>query len=643
MTAPHYSPSAREPAPPPSKRRRWMFRVAAVLMGLLPFLILEASLRLIDVGRPTEHLDPFVGFSKLHPLFELSEDGDVYETTQSRLLFFERQEFAAKKPENGYRIFCLGGSTVRGRPYTTDSAFSKWMQLQLADCDPATKYECINCGGLSYASYRLTHMVEETLRYEPDLVVVATGHNEFLEDRTFEAVKDKSAGRKWVEEKLYSSHTVTAARKLWSSWRDDDRPHGRTELADRLATRLDDSSGYASYHRDDEWRANVATHFELSLRTMIRLCREKNVPVVLVRLGSNVRDCPPFKSEHKPGLSAGDEQNWQMHFDDATAADGDGDLRRALAAYRAAESIDDEHALLNYRLARVYDRMGEYDSAGRYFLRAKDLDVCPLRMLESMSDAVAKIAEETETPLVDARTMLDEQSPQGVPGANHYMDHVHPTMNAHQQIARQIVETLHEDGRLPESFQPWTDRRRRRAYREHFDRLGARHFAVAREQITWLEGWARRRRLAEELAPVDARGRLHEGHRRLNLGEPLVAWGLYRKAMKERPEMKRNLLRHALELFDEGRAGDARDLLLKLRPEVDGELQIRVDLARLVVAVELEDVATARVLLQDSGRRFGAAVNDSEWKAVMPDVLERAKALASAGGTDGGKQKRNRR
>ncbi|MCH8830468.1 MAG: hypothetical protein IID45_12905, partial [Planctomycetes bacterium] len=190
-------------------RRRIAFRCAAFAIGLMPFVLLEISLRAFDVGRPTEYADPFFGFSKLHPQFEQDEDRGVYVTTRSRLALFGKQEFAVKKPKNGFRVFCLGGSTVRGRPYTTETAFSRWMQIELSAGDRSKKIEVVNCGGLSYASYRLVPLLEEVLKYSPDAIVIACGHNEFLEDRTYKAIKSQSAARRWLSERLYSLRTVT--------------------------------------------------------------------------------------------------------------------------------------------------------------------------------------------------------------------------------------------------------------------------------------------------------------------------------------------------------------------------------------------------------------------------------------------------
>ena len=49
----------------------------------------------------------------------------------------------------------------------------------------------INAGGISYASYRMVPLIKEALRFRPDLVVIYTGHNEFLERRTYSGLLDQ--------------------------------------------------------------------------------------------------------------------------------------------------------------------------------------------------------------------------------------------------------------------------------------------------------------------------------------------------------------------------------------------------------------------------------------------------------------------
>lgn len=626
----------------PTRRRRLGFRLAAVAVGLLPFVVLEVALRAFDVERPTGYTDPFVGFSKLHPQFEKDEEKGIYETTHSRQLFFGRQEFAIEKPANGVRIFCLGGSTVRGRPYTVETAFARWMQIELAATDPRHSYEVVNCGGLSYASYRLAAMLKELLRYEPDAIVLATGHNEFLEDRTFQEIKEQSQSRRWLSEKLHSLRTVTAARRLFDGWRGkSEKPSARQQLEDRLQTRLDEKSGYASYHRDEEsrtWRKNVVAHYEAALRGMATMCEEAGVPLVLVRLGSNLRDCPPIKSEPSPDLGA-DGARKSKAFDafletatrsfEAKQSLDRGELELLLKIYKQAEAIDGEHALLCYRMARVYDRLGEHDKAAKYYIKAKDNDVCPLRMLESMSDIIVDVAEDTDTPLVDARKLLEERSPQGIPGSDFYLDHVHPTIGGHQLIARALVERMRKENILAAPKIEWTASDRRRAYEKHVDGLEENFYGKGMTRVGWLEGWAHRERMEQETRPNDLRGYLHDAHRMADLGADQRAWQEYALTLARNPEQARPLLERVLDLFQQGRTASAEFLLGRLLSTLKGKALIEAGFAAAVISQETDDEKTVEEFVGKYGKDFSKVPADSKWRTAYPEstakLLKKAK------------------
>ncbi len=614
----------------PSNRRRWAFRLCAILVALLPFVLLEIGLRLCDVANPTKYDDPFVGFSELHPQFERDEETGKYVTALSRQEYFGRQEFAAEKPANGFRAFCLGGSTVNGRPYSFETAFPQWMERELAAGDSSTQYEIINCGGISYASYRLKPLLKEVLHDQPDLVVLATGHNEFLEDRTYRDIKQRSAARQWIENKFYSLRTVTLARRIWDS-RKETTTADRTLLPEKLDTRLDHPSGYASYHRDQQWRRDIETHFDHSLRSMIAMCRQADVPVILVRLGSNLRDCPPFKSEHKAGLTDAAEREWQRLFDAATQAEST-DLNRAVALYRQAEKIDEDFALLSFRLARCLDRLQQFDEAKQYFLRAKEADICPLRLIESMSDNLAKIATETNTPLIDARAKIEQQAPQGIPGNDWYLDHVHPTIAGHQLIAHNLVKTLHVRGWVPASFAMPRPLQRREIFRRHFDALGARYLGTGYTRVSWLERWAKRERLLKETFPKDHRGRLRYGSRLWELGQQNGAWTFYEMAVKENAASSEEfLIQRALMLFQEGRGKEAWTLLERLQPFIGSQdaNRDRLNLARLVLAIALNNDQQVIALLRESGNAIAKIdASKSGWLQVMPDALMRARKIA---------------
>ena len=614
--------------------RRLLFPLAAVLLAILPFLLLEGSLRLLDVGTPAEKATAGFGASRL---FELDEDQENYRTARHRLLFFNSQQFAREKPERTFRIFGLGGSTIHGRPYDYGSSFLKWMELELNGRDSSHYYETVNCGGLSYASYRLTVLLDEVLHYDPDLIVLATGHNEFLEDRTYQSEKNQPAWLRSIARHGNQLRTVTLARQLLEietyEMVDPDDP---VELEPEVQARLDTKSGYASYHRNEAWCQQVISQYEDSLRTMVAACRTANVPLILVNLGENLRDSPPFKSEHRSGLSADTLQSWQALFDQASELDGT-EPAKALELYRQVEAIDDEYALLAFRIARCHDRLGEQDQAKEYYEKARQLDVCPLRMIQELHARLKQVANETSTPLVDAEALALNISPDQIPGNNCFMDHVHPDIGSHQQIGLLLADEAESMG-LVMADSKWTGKQRRRAHRNHFRRLGPAYLANGRRRVGWLEHWARRKRLDKEAAPIDPRGHLHLGKKRLDYGEVDQAWQQFTLAIDAEPKCVEEVFEYAFDLFSQGRTDMAEQLLQRLHREPRARTyQPAIQLATLITAVDSGDFTKASLLATHFGDTVQQNAIDPKlgrWATALPELsTELEQLVTNRGGT----------
>src|SRR5262249_19597570 len=143
---------------------------------------------------------------------------------------------------------------------------------------------------------------------------------------------------------VYSLRVVNVARNWMHTGRSNSSGlaaagDGDAQVSPEVKPKLDERSGYASYHRDPAWHEEVAAQFEESIRAMVQMCRMAGVPMLLVEPGCNLRDCPPLKSDHRATLSAAEEIRWQSAFDAAAGAE-EGELTRALSMYRQAEAID---------------------------------------------------------------------------------------------------------------------------------------------------------------------------------------------------------------------------------------------------------------------------------------------------------------
>ena len=236
----------------------------------------------------------------------------------------------------------------------------------------------MNCGGVSYASYRLVPILEEALAYEPDMFIVYTGHNEFLEERTYGAIKRRS---KWTQFAFDCVGELRIASLMRSMMPKNDKESERVDLPGEVDALLDYRGGMEKYHRDDPWRDAVVREYEQNLRRMIVLANDANVPVLFVNPVSNVRDCAPFKVEPNPSLDEAQVGDFEELWGTAKRCSWD-DLPRKLEAVRAVLEVDDQYADAHFLLAKVHEAGNDVEAARTAYYRAKDEDVCPLRMLD---------------------------------------------------------------------------------------------------------------------------------------------------------------------------------------------------------------------------------------------------------------------
>jgi hypothetical protein len=121
-------------------------------------------------------------------------------------------------------------------------------------------------------------------------------------------------------------------------------------------------------------------------------------------------------------------------------------------------------------------------------LKAKELDVCPLRMLEPIQQIIHAVATETKTPLVDADALIGKHSRSGFPDRQWLVDHVHPSMSGHQLIADAIADKMAALKMLPRDS-GW-QAKRDAAYREHLASLDHVYFQRGKDRLRSEQGWA---------------------------------------------------------------------------------------------------------------------------------------------------------
>jgi lysophospholipase L1-like esterase len=479
-------------------RRRWMFRLIAMLSA--PGLIVAAELfcSVFGFGAAEVGDDPFVEFAASRPLFELLTDGDRYRTSEQRLGFFRRVEFDRIKPSKEFRIFVVGGSTVQGHPYSVETSFPSCLQTALQIADPSISWNVVNCGGVSYASYRLVPVVQECLQYQPDLVIFCEGHNEFLEDVTYAPIREQSPSRQSIGEASNQLRIVRLLRRMFQSERTQqamqrvkdgvDQAVPRTLLTAEVDTILNHDGGLEAYHRDDRHAETVVEHFRTNLERMHRLCENHGVPLLIVQPPSNLADCPPFKSEFSSETTdelrrrIGQKLLEARSLSRASTTD-------AIAVAKEAVQLDPRFAASCYELGKLQLAYHDFEAARESLQRACDEDVCPLRMTSPLVQAMQETVTQFQIPLLNADDLLRGMSRNGVIGYDLLVDHVHPSFRGNEEIGIAIADWMIAAGFASPQTDLW-QQKTREVCRKRLQSLSDLYFLKGRQKLEILRLWA---------------------------------------------------------------------------------------------------------------------------------------------------------
>lgn len=450
---------------------RFAKALAALAFGFLLLGALEAALRVAGVGDELPRSDPFSGFSSEVPMFEparRSDGTEIFRLSPLRVPNARWQyeaepqrEFLAHKPEDGFRIFVVGGSSAAGVPYPTNYAFSSWLERRLEAALPQKQIEVVNAALSGYASRRLLPVVREIARYQPDLLILYMGHNEWAERQYYAHLID-------MDPRLFALWEWTTSQRLYrlisyllkgdASQASESIPQIETDARKNsqqmFAVRMGRAAGegYATA-RDLEYRDLL---YGFNLVEMAKVMHAAGARVMFLSLSQNFADWSPGASAHREDLGAQDAAEWDRAFAEGTRAAERGDCEAALTAYARALEIDDRFAALHYRIAACERALGRYADAREHYRRSSDLDQVPHGAPTSFNQMLREIAADQDAIFVDVDGSLEASSENGLVGGAWFVDFVHPNLLAHQHIAAIVAEAMKREG-IPAPAADWRD------------------------------------------------------------------------------------------------------------------------------------------------------------------------------------------
>jgi tetratricopeptide (TPR) repeat protein len=436
----------KKPAKELSTQKKVLFYAITFSIPVLFFVILEVSLRAGNYRGNTElFIDPQIPTNEyLIPNPNFSARYFFYTNTIPNP---STDVFLREKPENGLRIFAMGGSSAAGYPYGFNGTYSRVVNDILTDALPDQEVEIVNVGISAISSYTLYDQVDEILEQEPDAIMIYAGHNEFYGALGVGSNENLGGFPGFVRFylKLQRFKTFLLVRTVIvesGKWISENIMGNEIDETGTLMERIINSR---SIELESPKYELAMKQFDSNLSAIIERFEAEDIPVYVGSVASNLKDHSPFVNIT------------------------DGDFPPAKDVYEEAQT--------------AYDS-GDMNTALEKFIYAKDLDGLKFRAPTEINTIIKSAVDEFDnTFYVPTEEALTRYTRDGIIGNDLMLEHLHPNQQGYFLIGRTFAETLLRDmGLIEENESVNLNEYKDRMYFTEFDHQVAWHRVATLKQ-----------------------------------------------------------------------------------------------------------------------------------------------------------------
>ncbi|MEO8194712.1 MAG: tetratricopeptide repeat protein [Gemmatimonadales bacterium] len=390
------------------KLKKAVFLAITIAMPFLLLALIEVGLRIGPYGGDMSAFDT-------PPLFK-----GRYRTPGRNVArrYFPRERvppsppadaFLVSKPAHSMRVFVLGESAAAGFPYPPNGTFSRVLRDALADVLPNDTVEVVNLGLAATNSFTIADLAGDVIGQKPDAVIIYGGHNEYYGALGVGSTESLGSWPAFVRLylKLQRLRTFLLMRNAVTSLLATVRGGRSVSDIEADATRMESVVADQRITLGGKTYERGVRQYESNLRVAVGAFRNAGIPVFVGSTPSNLRDLAPFGTAAIPPDSTA-----RFVFDSARA-----------------------------RLAR-----GDSINAGRMFAQARDLDVIRFRAPGEFEEVLKRVARDTKSVYTPVAEGFSAAAAYRIPGADLFLEHVHPNQRGYVLVARMYFDALRRSG-----------------------------------------------------------------------------------------------------------------------------------------------------------------------------------------------------
>lgn len=422
--------------------------VKKVLFGVFFFVLTVILLEFLLSFAGLERYDSKFMPKSSYPLFVpgQGEMSDYYVTSPHFGVYINSQSFLRAKPAGLTRIFVVGDSAAYGFPYNAEYSFSSYIRRALDKAAPGS-FEVINASGMSFGSHRVLDVLQDVVLFEPDLVIIYSGNNEYVEQNILPAIKRAPAAIEKISS-LFNQTDIYRAIRL-GLLKVSPRVFESRIKEDITDIRSNPQVSRGDIGRSTHTDSTILANYRKNIIAMKELLVQQGVKVILctvpVDIGGWLPDAgqPQFADESAAG-------RWLELLDLRDQAFKRGDIAQEADYVRKILEItpNDPGMLFNY--GKVLWVLGKYNDSCQELIKAKDFDFRPTRALSSFNAVIRSTVDENNgVYLADLENMVKEKFIQGQ-AEGIFLDYCHFTETGNKLVAQWLLPIMAKLVRSPQ-------------------------------------------------------------------------------------------------------------------------------------------------------------------------------------------------